>query len=229
MTELKIPNDLVVEAAGLLERRPPELEAEDIVDALRRLHDGRSEEPTPDDPTEEHTRRLRELEERYGRVHEAIEGRLARSPAGKRLLAERARLGDKLQEIAERVRGEEISDAQGSSEVVDLVERLQLAHRREVLQVATESADQHPSLEVLLQVLHPDEDLLAQRVVWDAQVAPFQAIVLKPTAGDDLADVRQGLREPTPLHRSVSASCRRTHATSAARGRQRLGYRASLR
>jgi hypothetical protein len=164
----------------------------------------RDPEAAPPTPVEEGPARMdreaersRALAELYRPLREAAEATLSSTPGGAKALKALQALAAEADAVNGRVLSGEISVAEGSRATYDLRMRFRDRHADAWLDAHAANERLQPSLEAIARAIDPDS--VRGRRVWDAEVRPFEAILLTPKAEpDDVGTIKQGLGDPAP-------------------------------
>jgi hypothetical protein len=198
MPNIPVTRDLAAEMADLLEVAPRDLTAATIVDALRRStsNGGPSGDVSEEEVTRRNAARLEEIVGLYQPIHEACKQQLFGSDGGRGLEAAYAQLESELDEIRIQLDAEKVAAAEAQRDAADLLEKFRRQNRDAILSVAYEESELQPSVESLAKVLHSDLDRPSKWPTWTAEIMPFQAVLLREAAGEDVGVTRQGLGDP---------------------------------
>lgn len=193
MREITLPTQTVNEVAALLGRPADEIQAADIVNALRRH--GKAQ-PDADGDSSRTAVDLDKLEQLFRPVHDAVMESLQTTVPGRTILAAREGLDRALGEIDDRELSGDLDGRVARYEKTALLDEFQQEHERELLGAASDHAELIPSAETLLQIARPFGDESWRQ--WIFEVVPLRGILLRPPKAADTTPAPQGMSTPTP-------------------------------
>ena len=148
-------------------------------------------------PVEGEAERSRALAELYRPLREAAEATLSSTPSGSKALKAMHGLAAELDAVNGRILTGELSLAEGSRATHDLRMRFRDRHGDAWIDAHAANERLQPSIEAIARVIDPGT--VRERRVWDAEIRPFEAILLTPKyEPDDLGTIKQGLGDPEP-------------------------------
>jgi hypothetical protein len=141
----------------------------------------------------------------YRPIQEAADTELAKSEAGTELMKDRRALTEEIRDIHEQIESKRLTRLEARRAIRSKRELLKAKHNATWLDAHALNARLQPSVEQILAARNLD---WRHQLVWEAEILPFEAILLRPKIADtgDTGTIQQGLGGDDPPAVKLCAS-----------------------